>query len=218
VIELAAIFGGSFVLALSGVMTPGPILTATVAESVHRGFRAGPLMMIGHALLELLLVVAIIQGLARYLKSPPVMGIIALVGGGVLVWLGVGMVRKAGGLSLKQATMERPAKRTPHPVVLGVLTSLSNPYWTLWWATIGLGYLVAAMKYGAAGLVVFFLGHISADFLWYSLVSYGVSRGKTLLRDRGYQIMIQVCGLFLLAFGAWFLLTAKGYLTQSGPL
>jgi threonine/homoserine/homoserine lactone efflux protein len=199
-------------------MTPGPIFTATVAESVHRGFRAGPLMMIGHALLELVLVVAIVQGLARYLKSPPIMGTIALVGGGVLVWLGVSMVRKGGGLSLKQENMDLPAKRTPHPVLLGVLTSLSNPYWTLWWATIGLGYLVAAMKYGAPGLVVFFLGHISADFLWYSVVSFGVSRGKTLLRDRGYQIMIQVCGFFLLAFGAWFLFTAKAYWTQSGSL
>jgi threonine/homoserine/homoserine lactone efflux protein len=215
VFELAAIFGGSFVLALSGVMTPGPILTATVAESVQRGFRAGPLMMIGHALLELLLVLAVVQGLAAYLKSPPIMGMIALVGGGVLVWLGLSMVRSAGGLSLEQAKMDRPAKRTPHPVILGVLTSLSNPYWTLWWATIGLGYLVAAMKYGVAGLVVFFLGHISADFSWYSLVSFGVSRGKTLLRDRGYQIMVRVCGLFLLAFGAWFLFTAKGYLAQT---
>ena len=214
--ELAAIFGGSFVLALSGVMTPGPILTATVAESVHRGFRAGPLMMLGHALLELLLVLAIVQGLAAYLKSPPIMGIIALVGGGVLVWLGVSMFRKAGGLSLEQTTIDSPLKRTPHPVVMGVLTSLSNPYWILWWATIGLGYLVAAMKYGLAGLIVFFLGHISADFSWYSLVSFGVSRGKTLLRDRGYQMIIRICGLFLLAFGAWFLFSARGYLAQTG--
>jgi threonine/homoserine/homoserine lactone efflux protein len=214
VLELAAIFGGSFVLALSGIMTPGPILTATVAESVHRGFRAGPLMMIGHAFLELLLVIAIVQGLAAYLKSPPIMGIIAFAGGGVLIWLGVSMVRSAAGLSLEQGKTDRGAKRRPHPVVLGAITSLSNPYWTLWWATIGLGYLVAAMKYGLAGLAVFFLGHISADFSWYSLVSFGVSRGKTLLRDRGYQIMIRVCGIFLLAFGAWFLFAAKGYLTQ----
>jgi threonine/homoserine/homoserine lactone efflux protein len=126
------------------------------------------------------------------------------------------MVHRAGGLSLEQEKMDRPVRKTPHPVVLGVLMSVSNPYWTLWWATIGLGYLVAAMKYGLAGLVVFFLGHIAADFLWYSLVSFGVSRGKTLLRDKGYQIMIRVCGLFLVAFGAWFLFTAKGYLTQTG--
>jgi threonine/homoserine/homoserine lactone efflux protein len=213
VLELAAIFGGSFVLALSGVMTPGPILTATVAESAHRGFWAGPLMMVGHALLELLLVLAIIQGLAAHLKSPPVIGIIALLGGGVLIWLGLSMVRQASGLSLEGTTVDHRAEKTTHPVVLGILTTLSNPYWSLWWATIGLGYLVAAMKYGAVGLLVFFGGHISADFSWYSLVSFGVSRGKTLLRDRGYRIMIQVCGFFLLAFGGWFLYTAKSYLT-----
>jgi len=89
-LELAAIFGGSFTLALSGALMPGPLLTVTVAESARMGFRAGPLLITGHALLELLL----------FLKSPSVMGIIALVGGGMLLWMGVDMVRNSSGLSL----------------------------------------------------------------------------------------------------------------------
>ena len=67
--ELAAIFGGSFTLGLSGILTPGPILTVTIAESARRGFKAGPLIISGHALLELILVLAIILGLGTYLKS-----------------------------------------------------------------------------------------------------------------------------------------------------
>ncbi len=80
---IAAIFGGSFTLALSGALMPGPLLTVTISESARRGFRAGPLLMIGHSLLELVLVIAVIQGLGPYLKSPIVMGIISLFGGGV---------------------------------------------------------------------------------------------------------------------------------------
>ena len=212
--EFAAIFGGSFTLALSGILTPGPILSVTIAESARRGFKAGPLIISGHALLELILVLAIILGLGSYLKSSIVMGIIALLGGAMLIWLGVGMLRTAGNLSLGAEEAGLNSRHTPHPFVMGMLASVSNPYWTLWWATIGLGYLVAAMKLGLGGVIIFFLGHITADFAWYSIVSLGISRGKALLKDKTYQMIIRLCGLFLLGFGVWFLVSAKGYLAR----
>ena len=211
--ELAAIFGASFTLALSGALMPGPLLTVTVAESARIGFKAGPLLMTGHAVLELVLVIAIVKGLGPFLKSPSVMGLIALFGGGMLLWMGVDMVRNSSGLSLNRQERGNRGRRTPHPVLVGILASISNPYWTLWWATIGLGYLVAAMKYGNKGVVVFFLGHIAADYAWYALISLGISRGKRLLKDRSYQIMIRICGLFLIGFGGWFLLSAREYLS-----
>lgn len=211
-LELAGIFGGSFVLALSGVLMPGPILTITVAESVRRGAKAGPLIIIGHGLIELFLVVAIIQGLGAYLKRPLIMTIIASLGGAILLWFGLDMLRTAGRLSLKTNQPNQQRKATRHPIIMGVLASLSNPYWTLWWATVGLGYLVAALKVGFAGVFAFFAGHVSADFGWYSFVSFGISRGKTLLTDRSYQILIRICGVFLMAFGVWFLASTRGYI------
>ena len=215
-LELTAIFGGSFALALSGALMPGPLLTVTVSESVRTGFKAGPLLITGHALLESLLVIAIVLGLAPFLKAPLVMGIIALVGGGMLLWMGVDMVRSAGGLSLKKERVSNPSRATAHPVLIGILASISNPYWTLWWATIGLGYLVAAMKFGFLGVAIFFAGHITADYAWYALISLGISRGKRLLKDKTYQIMIRICGLFLVGFGAWFLFSARGYMAKAG--
>jgi len=211
--EFAAIFGGSFALALSGALMPGPLLTVTVSESARIGFKAGPLLMTGHAVLELLLVIAIVQGLGPFLKSPSVMGVIALFGGGMLLWMGVDMVRNSSGLSLNRQETGKHGKRTLHPVLVGILASISNPYWTLWWATIGLGYLVAAMKYGIRGIIVFFLGHIAADYAWYALISLGISRGRRLIKDRSYRIMIRICGIFLVGFGGWFLLSAREYLS-----
>jgi len=213
-IAMALIFGGSFTLALSGALMPGPLLTVTIAESVRRGFRAGPLLMAGHAVLELLLVLAVIKGLGPYLISPLIIVIIAVIGGAVLVWMGVDMIRTAGNLSLEGETSGASSRNMPHPFLMGILASISNPYWTIWWVTIGMAYLMAAIKFGYAGVMVFFLGHISADFAWYSVVSYGISRGKRLLKDRSYQMMIRVCGLFLLGFGGWFLLSTKDYLAK----
>lgn len=207
--ELAAIFAGSFALALSGALMPGPLFTITITESARRGFVAGPLLMTGHAILELALVAAILHGLGRFLELPIVLGTIGLIGGSLLVYFGIDMMRAAGHLSLSTASKTPSHGYAKHPLVLGILTSLANPYWTLWWATIGLGYLVAAKRFGFLGIVCFFLGHIAADFAWYSLVSFSISRGKSFLSDKGYRGLVRACGTILLCFGGWFLYAAK---------
>ncbi len=63
-------------------------------------------------------------------------------------------------------------------IISGAMVSLANPYWIIWWATIGMGYLMSAIKSGIAGVGAFFIGHILADLAWYSLVSFGISKGK----------------------------------------
>jgi threonine/homoserine/homoserine lactone efflux protein len=214
-LELAAVFGASFTLALSGALMPGPLFTITISESARSGFKAGPLLMTGHAILELLLVIAIIKGLGTYLQLPPVLGVIALLGGILLLYLGTDMVRSAGTLSLHNDSQDLSPRHRKHPITLGILASLSNPYWTLWWATIGLGYLATAMKFGYTGVAAFFLGHIAADFAWYSLLSLGMSRGKAFLQDAGYRRLIRVCGVFLFCFGGWFLFSARKFLFSS---
>lgn len=203
-LELLSIFCGSFIIALSGAMMPGPLLTVTIVEAAQSGFWAGPLLVVGHGILELTLVIAIILGLGPWLKSPPIMSLIALAGGGMLFWMGYSMFKGASQLSLNNDLKYQDTKRL-NPICNGLLASLANPYWILWWATIGLGYLVAAMKFALLGIVCFFTGHILADLAWYSLVSLGISQGKQFLPDRSYQTMIRICALILIGFGIYFL-------------
>ncbi|MBW1681614.1 MAG: LysE family transporter [Deltaproteobacteria bacterium] len=120
-LELATIFSGSFALALSGALMPGPLLTVTVSESARIGLRAGPLLITGHAILELLLVVALVLGLGPVLKDSLVMGIVALVGGGMLVWMGIDMIRNSTKASLNNAEGAKESKKGPHPVFVGLL-------------------------------------------------------------------------------------------------
>jgi threonine/homoserine/homoserine lactone efflux protein len=213
-LEVLTIFAGSFVIALSGALMPGPLFTMTIAETARRGFWAGPLLMTGHSLLELALVVAIILGLGTFLKQSTVMAVIALLGGTTLVWLGADMIYHAGKLSLRTDAVPQNRVLTGHPVIMGALASLANPYWIIWWATIGLGYLVSSMKFGMLGVTIFFLGHISGDYAWYCLVAYAVSHGKRVLRDQSYRWTIRVCGVLLLGFGGWFVFSAKTYWSQ----
>lgn len=209
--SLLPLFVFSFTLALSGALMPGPLLTVTLAHAGRRGFVAGPLVVLGHALPELVLVGLVVAGFGAWLKLPAVEGTIATAGGALLLLLGAGMIRSRPELPSGKVPQD-PAG--PGPVLAGVVASVSNPYWSLWWATVGLGYLASAIRSGFFGLAVFFAGHILADLAWYSLVSLGVARGRRLLGRGGYARLVSGCGLFLLLFGGWFLVRGVGILLR----
>ena len=89
--------------------------------------------------------------------------------------------------------------------VAGMAASISNPYWIIWWATVGAAYVATSAGYGVAGPATFFVGHIAADLAWYSLVSFAIATGTRFFNDRVYRGILYVCGSFLFLFGAYFL-------------
>lgn len=211
-LKLIAIGFGSFALALSGALMPGPLLTITVTDATRRGFMSGPLIITGHAILELILVVAIIFGLGPVLQLPIVIGSISLMGGVILLLMGTVMLRTSS--TTAPGNDITGEIRLSNPILMGIMGSLSNPYWIIWWATIGLGYLVAAKNLGNAGIACFFAGHITADFAWYSIVSYAISRGKKIFSDRIYKSIMLTCSIILILFGCWFLVTSFSHLIR----
>jgi len=198
---LPMIFLSSFVIALSGAMMPGPLLTVTISESVRRGFVTGPLLILGHALLESALVIALLFGLAPFFQKPFVFVVTALAGALILSWMAWEMFRSLPTLRLAR---EADGARRGHPVVSGVLMSIANPYWTIWWATIGVGYILYSRQFGPAGVAVFFAGHILADLAWYSLVAAAVAGGKNFLSDGMYRRLIAGCACLLVGFSFYF--------------
>lgn len=192
---------------LSGAMMPGPLLTAAIAESAQRGFWAGPLIVLGHAILELVLILALLAGLSAFITQSSVGLVISLVGGAFLLYLGFTMVRDtlAGRVAIEtDVSSENPAKLM-HPVTAGIFISLSNPFWIIWWATIGLSYLTLAMKNGPIGIAAFYSGHIMADLMWYSMISGLVAGGKRFINQKVYTIILLICGLFLISLGVYFI-------------
>jgi len=205
--NLLLIAVSSFMLALSGALVPGPLFTITVSASARRGFIAGPLIILGHGILELLVVAIVLLGAAPYLLSGNIKYVVSLAGGAVLVLMGAMMLRDAGRARLVFEASGQAGSGL-HPVAAGMLGSISNPYWILWWLTVGLGYLLSAMHYGIPGVAAFFAGHISADLSWYSLISFTVSKGRKMLGDRGYRFLLFGCSAFLIFFGIWFIIMA----------
>ena len=205
--QLALMFFSSMVIAYSGALMPGPMLAVVVAESPRQGVRAGPLVVLGHGLLELALLGLLVLGLGPLLVREGVQAALSIVGGVMLVVTAAGMLLTVARGTARLDWGPPSGNAGGRAVLGGVLSSLSNPYWSIWWATIGLSLLTKAYAIGAAALVAFYAGHILGDLTWYSAVSGVIAAGRRWITPALYRGMLVATACFLLALAAWFLVS-----------
>ncbi|MEW6720688.1 MAG: LysE family transporter [Thermodesulfobacteriota bacterium] len=203
----AAIFVSSFIIALSGALMPGPLLAVTVRHASRGSFSAAPLLVLGHAALEGALVLFLLLGLTEWIRGEAATIAIALAGCGMLLRMALGMAREAATLRLDAGNAgagDAAPAGSLRPFLDGIVTSVSNPYWSLWWATIGLGYLLLSRGRGPEGVLAFFAGHILADAAWYLFVGTAVSAGRGWFTDRAYRAVVCACAAFIAFFALSF--------------
>lgn len=198
-------------ISLSGVMAPGPITVATLAAAARRR-HAGAWICAGHVAVELPLILVLAGGLGAMLASPGVRAAIGLVGGLVLAWMGTQLL-----LDLRRADEAPPPGADRHPIWIGVALSGANPYFLLWWATVGLALTSQALELGIAALVLFALLHWVCDLVWLEVLSLVGHKGATLGRRTRTAISL-VCAAMLLGFGAMFVWDAAGQMNLNGRL
>ena len=199
----ALLFSTSFLVALTGAMMPGPVLAVTIRHSARRGFRSGPLIILGHGVLELALIAVLLAGLASLFTHPTFLKATGAVGGAVLIWMGVSGWFQAGKNSGPSSASRLGGDLMT--VGAGIAASVSNPYWIIWWSTVGMAYLALAWQQRWLGLAGFFSGHILADLAWYSLVALAASRGGRFLSPRFQFFLLRGCSVFMLLLGLYFL-------------
>lgn len=199
---------------------PGPLLTFAIGESAKRGYIAGPLIVAGHAILELALVFSIAFGLVSFAGRGWLVDLLAVAGGIVIAYMGIQNIRGSrvvsfdpiAEISAEGATAARredsqrqaTAKDMRRPILGGIVISAANPYWILWWAGVVAAYFKQVSAYGAAGYISFFTGHILADLAWYSLVAVIVATGRRWFDNLFYRRLILASGIFLVLLGALF--------------
>jgi threonine/homoserine/homoserine lactone efflux protein len=188
-----------FVIGLTGALAPGPTLVATINASVAGDWTAGLKVSLGHVIVELFLVILILLGLATV--ALPYTSAIAGIGGIALIAFGVLTI--AGS---RKATMKTPSSQTiDNPYMAGLVTSAANPYFWIWWLSIGSAMVIAGLQGGLVLVGALMIGHWSADTVWLTLVSTGVSKGRTIVSDSTYRKINALCGIFLILFGAYYL-------------
>lgn len=204
--DLLAFYGMVAAISLSGVMSPGPITAITLARG-RRDPLAGLWINTGHALIETPLIVALLAGLGPYLASPGVWRAISLAGGLVLLWMGAGLIRRRscgpapGGPAPGEAGENRRG-----PILEGAIMTALNPYWLIWWLTVGAGLIARARAYPAGWIIAGMIAlHLACDFAWGTFLSWAAWRGGGGFGEKSWRRIEAGCGIALAAFGLYFL-------------
>ncbi len=187
-----------FVIGLTGALAPGPTLVATINASISGRWTTGLKVSLGHMVVEFFLVILILLGLATV--ALPYTGLIAGIGGTALVVFGTLTI-----LGSRRATLEKSSNQpVANPYLAGLMTSAANPYFWIWWLSIGSAMVIAGLEGGLVVVIAFMFGHWAADTTWYTVVSTSVSRGRTVLPESAYKKTIVICGIFLIFFGIYY--------------
>ena len=174
------------------------MFAVTIARSYKSQF-AGIRVAVGHALIEIPLILLIYYGFASFFQDTLVQKVLFLVGGAVLVWMGIRMLRARG------RTIEKGKDLPRNSIFAGVTTTALNPYFILWWATVGSMLIMKSLSFGLTGLSLFAVVHLLCDFGWLAFVSVLVHRTKSLWGGRVQQGLLIASSLLLIGFGGWFL-------------
>lgn len=221
--ELSAFFtvlSLSFVVALTGAMAPGPLLTYTIVKSARsrkRGYLVGIWVIAGHALIEAAIILLLLAGFSLVLQKAIAVKIIGVTGGAVLVLFGLSIMRDLYREKIPDefnedfSDRETPEHQTllkravSNPVTGGALVSMSNPYWWIWWATIGFAFM---MEFNVSfdnlsGFFAFFIGHEAGDLAWYFFISALSFWGVRRLNRKVYYVTLGCCAVFMTGFGIY---------------
>ena len=188
------------VISLSGVMMPGLMFGVTITKSLKSPW-AGSQIALGHAVIEVPLILLIYFGIARFYQSTPLEVVLSVVGGGMIIWLGIGMFRAR--VQLVQRDRDLPY----NAFVVGIVTSILTPFFLLWWATVGSMLVMKFQGFGVGGLASFTLAHWLSDLIWLSFISALIYRTRSLWGKKFQEWFFIICSLLLAGFGAWYLIS-----------
>ena len=214
--RIASLLSLAFITGFSGAVMPGPMLALVIGQTSAQGFIAVPLIVGGHALLEIITVLLLIAGLAAVLERPAVRGGIGLIGGAALVYMGQDMIRAAAGMALN-LDHQQAAVPWLKLVFVGAAVCAANPYFIGWWATIGAGQLAHTSPRNAVEYLAFYVGHELSDLVWYAIIGLIVVTGRNWISPGVYRGMIIVCGGIVALLGVWFVYTGVRFLTGRAP-
>lgn len=197
-LELLEFLAGALVVSLSGVLAPGPMTASALAAGVRQR-HAGVWLAIGHGVIEFPLMVLIVLGAGAVFERQWFQTGVGIAGGLALLIMG-GMMLAGARRSAELA----PARETMHPLLTGIVLTAANPYFLVWWATVGLALTTSAIKLGAIAFALFALIHWLCDLVWLEVLSFSSHGGTKLLGPRSQKIILIVCGAAMAMFGVVF--------------
>lgn len=193
------------VLTASGALAPGPLFFATITHGSKHGAKSGLIFSIAHTVVEFSLIMLFALGLLTIASEPIVRNVIGILGGSVLILFGVIQIRNTIRYNLEE--LKKPKASYRHLFIIGLVFTGLNPYFILWWLTVGAQLIIIALEFAAfLGVVFMFICHIWMDYVWLTGVAYFSKKGTDVMGLKWYKPLMIIFGGILIYFGITFII------------
>lgn len=191
------IFTTALVFGLSAGLSPGPLMTLVITETLKQGVPAGLRIAVAPLITDAPIIIGSLFLLATFAHAMTFVGIVALLGGCYIAWMGVQNIQFRG---VESST----AGLRSSPLRTGVIANLLNPNPYVFWLTVGSPLIFKAARPGILSAVLFlalFYGCLVGSKI---LVAVVVGRSRRFLHSRTYIWIIRTLGVLLLIFAGLF--------------
>jgi threonine/homoserine/homoserine lactone efflux protein len=196
------------ILTASGALAPGPLFFVTITHGAKSGTKSGIMFSIAHTIIEFTLVMLLALGLLRIANEPAVRFAVGVAGGAALIVFGAKQIQSSLH-ETKETKTEKTASR--NLFLIGLALTGLNPYFIIWWLTIGANLIILALEFaGISGVIFMYICHVWIDYAWLTLVAGFAKKSTKILQLKWYRLMIAVFGVVLIYFGLSFLIDAIG--------
>ncbi len=191
----------------SGALAPGPLFFATISYGTNTGAKSGFTFSIAHTIVEFSLIMLFAFGLLTVASEPIVKKVIGIAGGVVLLLFGTFQIRNS--IITKNNELKKHKSSFQHLFLIGLAFTFLNPYFILWWLTVGAQLILIALEFAALlGVIFMFICHVWMDYVWLTGVAYLAKKGTNIMGFKWYKPMMIVFGGILIYFGFSFLIGA----------
>ncbi|MCZ2809419.1 MAG: LysE family transporter [Candidatus Bathyarchaeota archaeon] len=198
------------ILSISGALYPGPLFFVTISHGIKSGTKSGIIFSIAHSLVEFTLVMLLALGLLSVANEPTAMLVVGVAGGVALIVFGAMQIR--GSFSYKSDEPKAGRGATRSLLLIGLALTGLNPYFIVWWLTIGANLIFISLEFaGLVGVVFMYVCHVWVDYAWLTLVAALANRGAKILRFKWYRVLMAVFGVVLIYFGLSFLIDSLSF-------
>jgi threonine/homoserine/homoserine lactone efflux protein len=195
------------VVTASGALAPGPLFFTNISHGVKSGAKGGLAFSVGHTIFELGLVMFLALTLQTVVNQPLIKLVVGVAGGAALLVFGFLQIREA--LTSESTVTSKTGIRSKNPLFLGTLFTGLNPYFIIWWLTVGMTLIVDALALASfAGVLLMYVSHVWMDYAWLIGTAYLAKKGTNLAGSQGYRVLMIIFGVILIDFGLRFLMAS----------
>ena len=195
--EITYLFTG-FVLGLSAGLSPGPLLTLVISETLKHSAKEGIKVAIAPLMSDLPIVLTTFFILSRLSNMQPVLGTISVAGALFLVYLGCESIFFKG-IDIETENVK------PQSIKKGIIANFLNPNPYMFWFTIGTPTVLKALKVNILSaslyIISFYLLLVGSKVL----IAIVVGKSRFFLKSNNYIYTIRILGIILLLFAIMFL-------------